>query len=102
MRVWRVKSRLPPCAQLGESLYCAQNPQPLLPAEMSMTQLQAAIDHYHELCQTGDLAQESWGVLLPGMAERHILFGDRPLCTVLRPMFHTGLSWHYLSARTSL
>lgn len=67
-----------------------------------MTQLQAAIDHYHELCQTGDLAQESWGVLLPGMAERHILFGDRPLCTVLRPMFHTGLSWHYLSARTSL
>jgi hypothetical protein len=70
--------------------------------EEAMTQLQAAIDHYHALCQTGALAQESWAHLLPGMAERHIIFGDRPLCTVLRPMFHSGLSWHYLCARTSL
>lgn len=67
-----------------------------------MTHLQAAIDHYHDLCQTGTLAQDSWDVILPGLAERKLFFGDRPLCSVLRPMFHTGLSWHYLAARTGL
>jgi hypothetical protein len=41
-------------------------------------------------------------MLRPGFAERHLMFGERPLCTVLRPMFHTGMSWHYLAARTAL
>jgi hypothetical protein len=67
-----------------------------------MTRLQDAIDFYHELCLIGTLAQESWDRILPGMAERDLFFGDRPLCTVLRPLLHTGLSWHYLAARTSL
>lgn len=67
-----------------------------------MTELQAAIDHYHDLCQTDSLAQDSWAIILPGLAERNLFFGDRPLCSVLRPMFHTGLSWHYLAARTTL
>ncbi len=67
-----------------------------------MTRLHDAIDFYHELSASTALAQSSWDVILPGMTERRLIFGDRPLCTVLRPMFHTGLSWHYLSARTLL
>ena len=67
-----------------------------------MSHLHDAIQHYHDLCLTGDLAQASWDVILPGMASRDLMFGDRPLCTVLRPMFHSGFSWHYLAARTEL
>ena len=64
--------------------------------------LQTAIKHYHDLCHTGTLAQESWGVLEPGMQERNLVFGDRPLCTVLRPLFHTDEDYTFLSERTAL
>jgi hypothetical protein len=64
--------------------------------------LQTAIKHYHDLCHTGTLAQESWDVLAPGMRERNLVFGDRPLCTVLRPLFHTEEDYVYLSERTAL
>jgi hypothetical protein len=67
-----------------------------------MTNLQAAIDHYHELCQTGSLAQQSWELLDPGMRERDLYFGDRPLCTVLRPLFHTEESYGFLYDRTTV
>ena len=67
-----------------------------------MTNLHTAINHYHELCNTGTLAQQSWEVLYPGLRERNLFFGDRPLCTVLRPMFHTAESYRYLTERTSL
>lgn len=67
-----------------------------------MTDLQAAIQHYHDLCTTGNLAQESWGVMAPGMQERNLVFGDRPICTVLRPLFHTAESYSYLQERTAL
>lgn len=67
-----------------------------------MTNLHAAINHYHDLCTTGTLAQQSWEVLYPGLRERNLFFGDRPLCTVLRPMFHTADSYRYLTERTAL
>ncbi|MDQ3249858.1 MAG: hypothetical protein M3Q45_11710, partial [Chloroflexota bacterium] len=67
-----------------------------------MTNLQTAIDYYHDLCTTGTLAQDSWDILLPGMSERNLIFGDRPLCTVLRPLFHTEADWAYLRERTAL
>jgi hypothetical protein len=41
-------------------------------------------------------------VLLPGLRERNLIFGQRPLCTVLRPMFHTPESYRYLTERTAL
>lgn len=66
------------------------------------TRLHHAIDHYHNLCSQDGLAQASWERIAAEMAARDLVFGTRPLCTVLRPMFHTGLSWSYLSARTSL
>lgn len=67
-----------------------------------MTTLHTAINHYHDLCNTGTLAQQSWEVLLPGLHERNLIFGQRPLCTVLRPMFHTPESYRYLTERTTL
>ena len=67
-----------------------------------MTNLHIAINHYHDLCTTGTLAQQSWEVLYPGLRERNLFFGDRPLCTVLRPMFHTADSYRYLTERTAL
>lgn len=67
-----------------------------------MDTLHDAIRTYHDLCTTGTLAQDSWDLIFPGMHARNLIFGDRPLCTVLRPMFHSSLSWHYLAARTAL
>lgn len=43
-----------------------------------------AIAHWHELLD-GALAVESQGVLEEELRHRGLFFGDRPLCTVLRP-----------------
>ena len=67
-----------------------------------MSQRQAAIDYYHELCTTGTLAHDSWEHLLPGMGARGLIFGTRPLTTVLRPLLHTGMDWHYLRWRSTI
>jgi hypothetical protein len=67
-----------------------------------MTHLQAALDYYHDLCMTEQLASDSWDILFPGLKERHLMFGERPLCTVLRPFFHTAHSWNYLQQQTGL
>lgn len=67
-----------------------------------MSQIHEAIAHYHELCAQDDLAQRSWEVIVPEMAARDLVFGTRPLCTVIRPNLHSGLSWSYLAARTGL
>lgn len=67
-----------------------------------MTQLQAAINRYHDLAHTGTLAQDTWALLAPGMRARNLYFGERPLCTVLRPLFHTAADYAYLSERTTL
>ena len=67
-----------------------------------MTNLHDAIAYYHDLCIQEQLAQKSWEMIVPEMAARDLVFGERPLCTVMRPMFHSGLSWSYLCARTSL
>jgi hypothetical protein len=67
-----------------------------------MSQRQAAIDYYHELCTTGTLAQDTWEHLLPGLGARRLIFGARPLTTVLRPLFHTGMDWHYLRWRSTV
>ncbi|HMN28687.1 MAG TPA: hypothetical protein PKE45_11110, partial [Caldilineaceae bacterium] len=67
-----------------------------------MTNLDAAIHFYHDLCENGPLVHQSWDVLAPGMRERDLVFGERPLCTVLRPLFHTEESYGYLYERTML
>lgn len=67
-----------------------------------MSQRQQAIDLYHELSTSGSLAHDTWNVLLPGMSARGLVFGDRPLTTVLRPLLHTGMDWHYLRWRSTV
>jgi hypothetical protein len=63
---------------------------------------QSAIDYYHELCTSDSLAQDTWEMLLPGMKARGLVFGERPLTTVLRPLIHTGMDWHYLRWRSNI
>jgi len=47
-----------------------------------------AIDAYHELLSS-DIAGESQAQLEAQLRARGLFFGDRPLCTVLRPRFFT-------------
>jgi hypothetical protein len=67
-----------------------------------MTLSSSAIDFYHDLCLSGSLAQDSWDILEAGMRERKLTFGDRPLCTVLRPLFHSEAEYAWLSDRTRM
>jgi len=50
--------------------------------------LREAIDDYHALL-SNDIAGESQARLDAQLRERGLFFGDRPLCTVLRPRFFT-------------
>ena len=67
-----------------------------------MLQIHSLIDRYNELSLTDNLGVDSWSVLAPGLHERKLVFGGRPLCSVLRPLFHTPRGWSYLSDRTAL
>ena len=49
-----------------------------------------AIDRYHELLSSDDgLAAETQAALDEAQRRRVLIFGERPLCTVLRPRFTT-------------
>ncbi|HET6681467.1 MAG TPA: hypothetical protein VFG84_09735 [Gemmatimonadaceae bacterium] len=45
--------------------------------------------HYHELLADDQLAVDSHAMLVAQLRERDLVFGGRPLCTVLRPRFTT-------------
>ncbi|HMD99984.1 MAG TPA: hypothetical protein VKM93_21975 [Terriglobia bacterium] len=60
-----------------------------------------AIQTYHELL-TNDLAGESQAQLDDQLQRRGLFFGDRPLCTVLRPRFLTHEQYRYLQTRCGL
>jgi hypothetical protein len=53
---------------------------------MTGTVAARAAAHYHQLL-TPDVAAESWAALEAAMREERLFFGDRPVCTVLRPYF---------------
>ncbi|MCP4362971.1 MAG: hypothetical protein GY796_33620 [Chloroflexi bacterium] len=57
--------------------------------------LKKAIRTYHDLL-TEDLAQESQAQLTEQMKMRGLYFGDRPLCTVLRPRFLLPNQYNFL------
>ena len=63
--------------------------------------LRDAIDSYHELL-TPDVAADSQGELDTQLQRRGLLFGDRPLCTVLRPRFMSAKQYDYLQARCAI
>ena len=63
--------------------------------------LREAIDSYHELL-TDDVAADSQAQLEDQTRRRGLLFGDRPLCTVLRPRFLSATQYDYLQTRGGL
>ena len=63
--------------------------------------VRSAIDRYHELL-AGDVADDSQARLDEQLQRRGLLFGDRPLCTVLRPRFMGAQQYDYLQARAGL
>ena len=46
--------------------------------------------------------RKTLGTTLPGLGARGLIFGTRPLTSVLRPLFHTGMDWHYLRWRSTI
>jgi uncharacterized circularly permuted ATP-grasp superfamily protein len=63
--------------------------------------VQDAIAHYHELL-TDELAQASEAMLSDQLRRRGLVFGDRPLATVLRPRFMTLGHYRLLQRRVRL
>ncbi|CAN5497612.1 hypothetical protein BH23BAC4_BH23BAC4_07170 [soil metagenome] len=63
--------------------------------------LNSAIEHYHELLTDG-LAAETQGQLDDQLKRRGLFFGDRPLCSVLRPRFLTPDQYRFLMERCSI
>lgn len=58
-----------------------------------------AIAHYHELLQRGALAADSQEQLDRLTRLRQLYFGERPVCTVLRPRFLTSRQFRLLQER---
>ncbi len=60
-----------------------------------------AIAAYHALLASADVAEASHAMLEDGLRSRHLIFGDRPLCTVLRPRLFTPAEYRSLATRMS-
>jgi hypothetical protein len=60
-------------------------------------ELERAIGHYHDGLSP-DLAAESAGWLAERLAQRGLQFGDRPLCTTIRPRFLVPRSYARIRA----
>lgn len=63
--------------------------------------LQEAIDKYHSLLNDQSAA-DTYGALSSDLRVRKLYFGERPLCTVLRPHFYLPEQWHYLKYETEI
>ena len=63
--------------------------------------LREAIDHYHALL-TDELAGETQAQLDDQLRRRGLFFGERPLCTVLRPRFLTAAQSSFLQRRVGV
>src|SRR5258708_32417170 len=60
-----------------------------------------AIDRYHSLLDD-QLAVEAQGTLNAELRKRKCYFGERPLCTVIRPHFYEPEQWRYLKTETEI
>jgi hypothetical protein len=59
-----------------------------------------AIDAYHDVL-SADVAADSQAMLEAQIRKRDLFFGDRPLCTVLRPRFMTPAQYRLLQRRAA-
>ncbi|MEO5511078.1 MAG: hypothetical protein ABIV28_06470 [Longimicrobiales bacterium] len=62
--------------------------------------LHDAIEHYHSLLDD-DIAAESQHQLEDQLRRKGLFFGDRPLCSVLRPRFLTAAQYRFLRDRVT-
>ncbi|PYO90401.1 MAG: hypothetical protein DMD58_06990 [Gemmatimonadetes bacterium] len=60
-----------------------------------------AIGYYHELLND-ELGEECQATLDAELRRRGLFFGERPLCTVLRPRFLTAEQYRYLQRRCAI
>ncbi len=63
--------------------------------------LHAAIDHWHALL-AGGLAEPTQAQLTDQLVRRGLFFGERPLCSVLRPRFLTAAQYLFLQRRCAV
>lgn len=68
------------------------------PAAVAADPVREAIDAYHDLLGS-DVAADSQAMLDEQTRKRDLLFGDRPLCTVLRPRFMSPTQYRLLQRR---
>jgi uncharacterized circularly permuted ATP-grasp superfamily protein len=59
-----------------------------------------AVDAYHDVL-SDDIAADSQAVLDAQIRDRDLFFGDRPLCTVLRPRFMSPAQYRLLQRRAA-
>ncbi|MBK8026187.1 MAG: circularly permuted type 2 ATP-grasp protein [Chloroflexi bacterium] len=64
--------------------------------------LREAIDAYHEILSEGNLAAETDAEMRGHLRQMGLYFGDRPICTVLRPHFYFTDQWAYLKHETEI
>jgi hypothetical protein len=61
--------------------------------------LAEAIDRYHDLLQRPGMAADSQAQLDRLTELRGLYFGERPVCSVLRPRFLTAAQFRFLQDR---
>src|SRR6185503_2070154 len=62
---------------------------------------QEAIDTYHSLLDD-QLAADTTADMTSRLKARSLYFGERPICTVIRPHFYLLKHWHYFQKETEL
>jgi hypothetical protein len=70
------------------------------PAAVAADAVREAVDAYHDVL-SADVAADSQAVLDAQTRQRDLLFGDRPLCTVLRPRFMSPGQYRSLQRRAA-
>jgi len=58
-----------------------------------------AITAYHDILASADVAEASHGMLEAQLQRRNLIFGDRALCTVLRPRLFSPAEYRTLASR---
>ena len=61
-----------------------------------------ALSRYHDLLLDAALAEESHEVLIQQLRDQGLFFGDRPLCSVLRPRFLTLAQYRQIGQGSAL
>lgn len=70
------------------------------PAAAAADAVRDAVDAYHDVL-SDDIAADSQAVLDAQIRKRELFFGDRPLCTVLRPRFMSPGQYRLLQRRAA-